>query len=141
MTSFNCKAIPTMPLSKCSRMPFLSILLTISCCFFQSSHSFVNRVGRLGNADTFNAIRSSTNLYISTANPLTEQGPRHATSSVSHNLAECNALPPAHACPMRCTTNVAHNINCPINIWSQTSLGNRSKAWNESELTSLNKRK
>ena len=86
MTSFNCKAIPTMPLLKCLRMPFLSILLTISCCFFQSSHSFVNRVGRLGSADTFHAVRSSTNLYVTTANPLTEQGPRHATSSVSNFL-------------------------------------------------------
>jgi Polyketide cyclase / dehydrase and lipid transport len=106
-----------MPLFKCLRMPFLSILLAISCCFFQSSHSLVNRVGRLGNADTFHAIRSSTNLYVTTANPLTEQGPRHATSSVSHwfsHKALHNTYRKSSRFPNHRTSHEIHEINCWI---------------------------
>ena len=139
MTSFNCKAIPTMPLLKCLRMPFLSILLTISCCFFQSSHSFVNRVGKLGYTDTFHAIRSGTNLYVTTANPLTEQGPRHATSSVSHHLCQMPCIICVTVLLALLTTK--HHMKLMkflLDFSFVDTTGYRSKTWHEFKPASPN---
>jgi hypothetical protein len=85
-TSFICKAIAIMPRSKLSRNSFLLVTLTIFCCFFGSSHSFVSKVSRFGIQDMSKVIRSRPNRAVTTANPLehssSSQSPRHSSSSV-----------------------------------------------------------
>jgi hypothetical protein len=84
-TSSICKANSIMPLSKCFRSSFLPVLMTIFCCLFRSSHSFVSKVSRFGLQDMNKVIRSRPNQAVTTANPLEQssQSPRHSTSSVS----------------------------------------------------------
>ena len=101
-TSSICKANSIMPRSKCFRSSFLPVLMTIFCCLFRSSHSFVSKVSRFGVQDINKVIRSRPNQAVTTANPLEQssQSPRHSSSSV--RMSQMNE----HATSM--LSNTAH---------------------------------
>ena len=85
-TSSTVKVVSAMPISKCSRSATMSIILTMICCLFQTSNSFIAKIGKYGNVNTLHNVRHSSSrasLDVATVNPLDHIARPSSTSSSS----------------------------------------------------------